>query len=146
HRQFEAGGASFEAGSTRAGGPYGASPVGGGPGCVPNRGGKAGGGPWKRTEPIAAVLTALVSPKERCGEAWSAQKPYKGTGARIARADRRRSANGIQQRADAAANRSNRPIGGAGGCRAQTHAGAPRRAGGRRNGAGIRNGAVGRYR
>src|SRR5262249_27210908 len=72
--------------------------------------------------------------------------PYKGTGPASLALIGGEVQMGIQQRADAAANRSNRPIGGAGGCRAQTHAGAPRRAGGRRNGAGIRNGAVGRYR
>src|SRR5262245_41261120 len=43
HRQFEAGGASFEAGSTRAAGHNGFSSVGGVPECVLNMGVEAGG-------------------------------------------------------------------------------------------------------
>src|SRR6516162_3313849 len=50
HRQLEAGGAGFEAGSTRAAGHDGSSPVGGVPGCVLNMGVETGEAPWRSIE------------------------------------------------------------------------------------------------
>ena len=51
-------GPAFEAGSTRAAGHDGSSPVGDVPGCVLNMGVGTGGTPWKCIEPIAAFSIA----------------------------------------------------------------------------------------
>ena len=71
--------------------------------------------------------------------------PYKGTGPASHGADRRRGADGVQQRPDPAAERQGRPDEGARRRRAAAHAGAARHADGGRDGAGLQHGALDRH-
>src|SRR5262249_24644122 len=87
---------------------------------------------------LAMELFSQATGRQAVARAVQGHRP------RFARADRRRGADGLQQRSIAAAADASRAIGRAGGRRTEADAGAARSAGGRRNRAGIRNGAVGR--